>query len=37
MKDKHYLQTIPGISDLIAAMIRAELGDVENFRHPDHC
>src|SRR5664280_1423467 len=35
VKDKHYLQTIPGISDLMAAMIWAELGDVENFSHPD--
>jgi len=35
VKDKHYLQTIPGISDLMAATIWAELGDVENFRHPD--
>ena len=35
VKDKHYLQTIPGISDLMAAMIWAELGDVENFQHPD--
>ena len=32
---KHYLQTIPGISDLMAAMIWAEIGDVENFSHPD--
>jgi transposase len=35
VKDKHYLQTIPGISDLMAAMIWAELGNVENFSHPD--
>ncbi|HII00519.1 TPA: IS110 family transposase [Methanosarcinaceae archaeon] len=35
VKDKHYLQTIPGISDLMAAIIWAELGDVENFQHPD--
>lgn len=35
VKDKHYLQTITGISDLMAAMIWAELGDVENFQHPD--
>jgi transposase len=35
VKDKHYLQTIPGISDLMAATIWAELGDVENFSHPD--
>ena len=35
VKDKHYLQTIPGISDLMAAIIWAELGDVENFSHPD--
>jgi transposase len=35
VKDKHYLQTIPGVSDLMAAMIWAELGDVENFSHPD--
>ena len=35
VKDKHFLQTIPGISDLMAATIWAELGDVENFSHPD--
>lgn len=35
VKDKHYLQTIPGVSDLMAAMIWAEIGDVENFSHPD--
>ena len=35
VKDKHYLQTIPGISDLMAATIWAELGDIENFQHPD--
>jgi transposase len=35
VKDKHYLQTIPGISDLMAATIWAEIGDVENFSHPD--
>jgi transposase len=35
VKDKHYLQTIPGISDLMAAIIWAEIGDVENFSHPD--
>jgi transposase len=35
VKDKHYLQTIPGISDLMAATIWAELGDIENFCHPD--
>jgi transposase len=35
VKDKHYLQTIPGVSDLMAAMIWAELGDIENFNHPD--
>ncbi|AKB29347.1 hypothetical protein MSSAC_2932 [Methanosarcina siciliae C2J] len=35
VKDKHYLQTISGISDLMAAMSWAELGDVENFQHPD--
>lgn len=35
VKDKHFLQTIPGVSDLMAAMIWAELGDIENFNHPD--
>ena len=35
VKDKHYLQTIPGVSDLMAAMIWAEIGDIENFNHPD--
>jgi transposase len=35
VKDKHYIQTIPGISDLMAAIIWAEIGDVENFSHPD--
>ena len=35
VKDKHYMQTIPGVSDLMAAMIWAELGDIENFNHPD--
>jgi len=35
VKDKHYLQTIPGVSDLMAATIWAELGDIENFNHPD--
>ncbi|RPJ64539.1 MAG: IS110 family transposase, partial [Alphaproteobacteria bacterium] len=35
VKNKHYLQTIPGVSDLMAAIIWAELGDVENFNHPD--
>jgi transposase len=35
VKDKHYLQTIPGISDLMAAIIWAEIGDIENFSHPD--
>jgi transposase len=35
VKDKHYLQTIPEVSDLMAAMIWVELGDIENFNHPD--
>lgn len=35
VSDKHYLQTIPGITKLKAAMIWAEIGDVENFSHPD--
>lgn len=35
VKDKHYLQTIPGITELKAAMIWGEIGEVENFRHPD--
>ena len=35
VKDKHYLQTIPGVSDLMAATIWAELGDIESFSHPD--
>jgi len=35
VKDKHYMQTIPGVSNLMAAMIWAELGDIENFNHPD--
>jgi transposase len=35
VKCKHYLQTIPEVSDLMAAMIWAEHGDVENFSHPD--
>lgn len=35
VKDKHYIQTIPGISEFRAAMIWAEIGDIENFKHPD--
>ena len=35
VKDKHYPQTIPGIKDLMATTIWAELGDIENFQHPD--
>ncbi|WP_229395657.1 IS110 family transposase [Methanosarcina sp. DH1] len=35
VKNKHFIQTIPGISNLMAAIIWAELGDIENFRHPD--
>jgi len=35
VKDKHYIQTIPGISEFKAAMIWAEIGDIENFKHPD--
>jgi len=35
VKDKHNMQTIPGVSNLMAAMIWAELGDIENFNHPD--
>jgi transposase len=35
VSDKHYLQTIPGITKLKAAMIWAEIGDIENFSHPD--
>lgn len=31
VKDKHYLQTIPGISEFRAAMIWAEIGDIENL------
>jgi transposase len=35
VRDKHYIQTIPGISEFRAAMIWAEIGDIENFKHPD--
>jgi transposase len=29
------MRTIHGVSNLMAAMIWAELGDIENFNHPD--
>lgn len=35
VKDKHYIQTITGISEFRAAMIWAEIGDINNFTHPD--
>ena len=35
VKSDHYIQTIPGISELRAAVIWAEIGDIENFKHPD--
>ncbi len=35
VKSEHYIQTIPGISEFRAAIIWAEIGDIENFRHPD--
>ncbi len=35
VKNEHYIQTIPGISEFRAAIIWAEIGDIENFKHPD--
>jgi len=35
VRDKHYIQTITGVSQLRAAMIWAEMGDVEDFKNPD--
>lgn len=35
VKSKHYIQTITGISEIRAAIIWAEIGDIENFKHPD--
>lgn len=35
VRDKHYIQTITGVSELRAAMIWAEMGNVDDFKHPD--
>ncbi|MCX9073871.1 MAG: IS110 family transposase [Candidatus Methanoperedens sp.] len=35
VKSNHYIQTITGISEIRAAIIWAEIGDIENFKHPD--
>ncbi len=35
VRDNHYIQTIDGISELRAAMIWAEMGDIDDFKHPD--
>jgi transposase len=35
VKNEHYIHTIDGISDMRAATIYAEIGNIENFTHPD--
>ena len=35
VKNEHYIQTIDGVSDIKAATICAEIGNIENFTHPD--
>lgn len=35
VREKHYLQTIGGVTELRAAMIWAEMGNVDEFKHPD--
>ena len=35
LSDQYFTQTIDGISELRAAMICAEIGNIENFTHPD--
>jgi len=35
VREKHYIQTIGGVTELRAAMIWAEMGDVDDFKHPD--
>lgn len=35
VRDKHYIQTIGGVTELRAAMIWAEMGNVDDFKHPD--
>ena len=35
VREKHYIQTISGVTELRAAMIWAEMGNVDDFKHPD--
>jgi len=35
VREKHYIQTIGGVTELRAAMIWAEMGNVDDFKHPD--
>jgi transposase len=35
VREKHYIQTIIGVSELRAAMIWAEMGEVDDFKNPD--
>jgi transposase len=35
VKDRYYTQTIDGVSDIRAATICAEIGNIDNFTHPD--
>jgi transposase len=35
VREKHFIQTINGVSELRSAMIWAEMGNVDDFKHPD--